>query len=151
MRAERVAEGTRPMVEGAAQEVPLERRGAYDFNSGGDYVVFGEQVFELSGELWSKASADVTVEREKAVGEAEIMNAADGGFWGAKWRNEEAKGHGLEWGGSGFGLGDCRKNSTSDDCGRRGGEKCAAVHKESFLEAAAREVYFMVFGADCSL
>src|SRR5208282_1480939 len=82
----------------AAKEVPLERRWANDFDGGGNDVVFRKQVLELVGELRRESTADISVERKKAVGEAEIVDAANRGFGCFERTDEQSQGHRLEAG-----------------------------------------------------
>ena len=62
--------------------------------------VFAQQIAELVGNLRGKA-VDVPVEGEKAVVEADIMDALEGGFGRAEGADDQAEGHGLERGGGG--------------------------------------------------
>ena len=79
------------MVEGALEEVPDERLGADDLNGGCDDVVAVEVTAESGGERGGEA-ADIGIEREEAVGEAEVVDAADGGFGVRGGGDEEAEG-----------------------------------------------------------
>ena len=97
MRAARVARGTRPMVGGTLHEVPYQRRRPDDFDGGAGDVVLREQAFELRGER-GRELADVGVEREEAVGQAELMDAADGFFRSFGGRDEQAERHGVRAG-----------------------------------------------------
>jgi hypothetical protein len=83
---------------GTAKEVPDQRLRADNFDRGRDERIFSQQVAELVGDLRREA-VKIAVEREEAVGEADVAHALEGGLRSAEWRDQQTHFHGFERGG----------------------------------------------------
>ena len=88
---------------GAAQEIPHKRLRANHFDGGGHQLIFVEQVAKLRGQL-RREVADVAVQRQEAVGKAQVVDALEVLFRRAEGRNDQSQRHGLQGSCTGPGL-----------------------------------------------